>query len=242
MSSTAKVLLALGLVAGVCMLVCCGGVAFFGFKLKDTIVAVAESTSQDPAVIKQRTQEVIKIDIPDEYTPIMTIGIPFGAFSMKEFIYQNKANPAFMLVIVETNQPLPAGKTPQQQREEMMQGMRQGQQFSLNMQEESRETRDFTINGEEVPVDIIKGKANGIPARQVVGSFSTQKGTIMLLMTVAESDYDEEKIVGMLKLIRLPGDAAPSDKAESDETGEKKSDDAEEMESETETSTEPAKP
>ena len=65
MSSTAKVLLVLGSIAGVCMLACCGGVAFFGFQFKDTFKAIAESSSKDPAVVKQRTQEIVHIDIPE---------------------------------------------------------------------------------------------------------------------------------------------------------------------------------
>ena len=244
MSTTAKVLLVLGSIAGIVMLLCCGGFAFVGFKFKDEFKAIADATSNDPAVVKQRTQEVIKIDIPDEFTPVMTIGVPFGAFSMKQFIYQNKANPSFMLQIVETNQPLQPGQTAQQQREEMVQGMRQGQQFSLNMQEESRETREFTINGEEVPFDIIKGKTNGVPARQILGSFSSRKGTIMLMMTIPESEYNDEKIAGMINSIRLPGEAAPAKASEeSDEAaGEKMPEEREETENETETSSEPAKP
>jgi hypothetical protein len=248
MSTTAKVLLVLGSIAGIVMLVCCGGAAFFGYKFKDNIKAIADATSNDPVVVKQRTQEVINIEIPEEFSPVMTIGFPLGEFSMKEFVYNNKANPNFMLVILETNQPLQPGQTVQQQREAMMQGMRQGQQFSLDMQEESRETREFTISGEQVPFDIIKGKANGVPARQIVGIFPSRKGTIMLLMTVPESDYSDEKIAGMINSIRLPGDAkgetAPAkDSEESDEAaGEKMPEGAEETEGETESSSEPAKP
>lgn len=224
------------------MLACCGGVAFFGFKFKDVIKQVADATSSDPAVVKQRTAEVIQIDIPDEFTPIMTIGFPFGAFSMKEFIYQNKANPNSMLVIVETNQPLQPGQNVQQQREAMMQGMRQGQQFSLDIQEESRETRNFTINGEDVPFEFIKGKAQGVPARKIVGVFSSRQGTIMLMLIVAESESSDEKIDNMLKSIRLPGDPASAVAGESDEPSGKTPEDGEEMEGETESSSESASP
>ena len=231
MSSTAKVLLVLGSIAGVCMLACCGGVAFFGFKFKDVIKAVADSTSKDPAVVKQRTEEIVHIDIPEEFKPVATWGVPLGAFSMKQFIYQNASSPNSVLVIMETNQPLQPGQDPKQQREEMLQGMRQSQQMSsmnMDMQEESRETREFTIDGEEVPFEFIKGKAHGVPARKVVGIFPGRQGTIMLILMVAESDYNDEKIVKMVKSIRLPGDATPAVSGESDEPIGKMPADAEE--------------
>lgn len=249
MSSTAKVLLVLGSIAGVGLLLCCGGLAFVGFKFKDTIQAVADSASQDPVVVKQRTEEVVHIEIPEEFKPVATWGMPLGAFSMKQFIYQPAGNPNSVLVIMETNQPLAPGQDAKQQREAMQQGMRQGQQMggSIDMQEESHETRIFTINGEEVPFEFIKGKAHGVAARKVVGIFPGKQGTLMLILLIAESDYDDEKITNMLESIRLPGAATPATKGESDEPAEKKPADAEEadgeeMENETETKSEPATP
>lgn len=248
MSSTAKVLLVLGSIAGVCLLVCCGGVAIFGLRFKDEIKKFAESTSSDPAVVKQRTQEVVEIEIPEEFKPVATWGIPLGAFSMKQFIYQPPGNPNSVLVIMETNQPLAPGQDAKQQREAMQQGMRQGQQMgSIDMQEESRETRQFTINGEEVPFEFIKGKAHGVPAHKVVGIFPGKQGTVMLILMVADSDYDDEKIVNMIKSIRIPGGATGGAMGtatdEPDEsTAEKMSDDAEDKEDETDSSSEPATP
>jgi len=235
MSSTAKVLLVLGSITGVCLLACCGVVGFFGFKLKDTIKETiknaAEMTSSDPAVVKQRTGEVVKIDVPEEFSPVMTIGGGFGGFTMRQFIYQNKADPNSVLVIMETNQPLQPGQDAKQQREQMLEGMRQGQHMgSMDMQEESRETRNFEINGEEVPFEFIKGKAHGVPARKVVGIFPGRKGTIMFILMVAESEYDDEKIVGMIQSIRLPGDLATAVVDESEDTPEKMPANAEEPE------------
>jgi len=246
MSSTAKVLLVLGSITGVCMLTCCGvvGVGFLKFKdvIQEGIKNVADATSSDPAVVKKRTAEVIEIDIPDEFTPVMMVGGGFGEFSMKEFIYTHKANPNSVLVIVESNQPLQPGQSAQQQREAMIQGVRQGQQFSLDMQEESRETRDFTINGEDVPFEFIKGKAHGVPTRKVVGVFSSRQGTIMLMLLVAESDYTDEKIVAMIQSIKLPVAAAPAVSDQADESTDKTPENAEEMDDETELSSEPASP
>lgn len=243
MSSTAKVLLVLGSIAGVCMLACCGGVAFVGFKFKDVIKAVAESTSTDPAVVKQRTAEIIQIDIPEEFAPVLTIGGALAGYSMKECIYHRAGNQNSGLVIMETNQP--PGQDPKQQREAMLQKMRESQQMgsmNIDIQEESRESRGFTINGEEVPFEFIKGKAHGVPTRKVVGIFSGRQGTVMLILVVAESDYKDEQVVNMIKSIRLPGGAAPAVSGESDEPTDKMPENSEEMDGETESSPERASP
>jgi hypothetical protein len=248
MSSTAKVLLVLGTIAGVGLLLCCGGLAFVGFKYKDIFQGIAESTSSDPAVIKRRTQEVVQIDIPSEFTPTMMMGGQFEGKGMIEFIYQNPANQGSMLLIMEQNLPSPPGQTPKQRRDAMLHGMKQGQQFGgMNIQEESTETRDFTINGEDVPFEFAKGTVNGVQSRKIVGVFPGKKGDILLMLILAEKDYDDEKIVNMIKSIRLPGEATPAAKDESDEQTDMKpanaeEADAEEMESETETKSAPATP
>jgi hypothetical protein len=240
MSSTAKVLLVIGLSAAVCMLLCCGLIGFFGY---DTFKAIAKMTSKDPAVVKQRTQEVVHIDIPEEYKPVATWGFPVREFSMKQFIYQHATDQNSALVIMEINQPSQPGQDPKQQREAMLQGINQNQQMgNLDMQEESHETRNFTINGEKVPFEFIKGKAHGVAARKVVGVFPGKQGTVMLLLIVTESAYDEEKIVSMIESIRLPGEATATDSGDADEPTEKTPDNAEEMESEAESSSEPATP
>jgi len=249
MSGTAKVLLVLGSIAGVGMLLCCGVIGFGLYKGQDIIKAIAESTSADPAVIKQRTQEVVVIDIPSEFTPMMMLGGRINGQGMVEFIYVNQANPNSMFLILESNLPSPPDQNPQQKRDAMLKGMKQGQQYSMNIEEESTQTRNYKINGEDVPFDFVKGKVNGVESRKIVGMFSGKDGvTILLMMITAETNYDEEKIDKMLKGIRLPGnatDASPAATAESDEPGEsqeKTSEDKEEMEDDVEAKQESTSP
>ena len=249
MSGTAKVLLVLGSIAGVAMLLCCGVIGFGLYKGQDLIKAIAESTSADPAVIKQRTQEAVVIDIPSGFTPVMMVGGRMNGQGMVEFLYTNPSNPNSMFLILESNLPSPPEQSPQQKRDAMLKGMKHGQQYSFNMVEESTETRNYKINGEEVPFEFVKGKVNGVDSRKIVGMFAGKDGNmIVLMMITAESSYDEEKIDNMLKGIRLPGkatEAAPAASAESHAPGESKdkaSEDNEEMEDEAETKQESASP
>jgi hypothetical protein len=218
MSSTAKVLLILGSIAGVCLLVCCGGVAVVGWKFQGAFKNFAENlTTKDPNEIRARTAEIVHIDIPDAFPPMQA----FDLMVMKQIIY-GKPNGGSMIVIVEINRQMQGGQTAagaKQQRQEILRQMRQqhqGQQpgnINAEMNEESNETREFTINGEKVPFEFIKGSANGAPTRQVVGVFAGRNGTTIMLMLMApESEYDEAAVVKMIESIRL----ADEDDDESD--------------------------
>jgi len=219
MSSTSKVLLILGSIAGVCLLACCGSGIFLYFKAKDAIQNIAQNlqnlTTSDPEEIRERTADIVHIDIPEEYPPLRA----FDFFFMKQILYGKEASGS-MVMIMEINERMqggPGGPGIKQQREQMLRQLRQQQQaqnagnVNTEITEESTETKEFTINGETVPFEFIKGRgANGVPTRQVVGMFAGRTGTIMLMIMTPESEYNEEAIVKMIGSIRLPDDTEDS--------------------------------
>src|SRR5260370_31120292 len=82
-SSTAKVLLILGSIAGVCLLACCGGGIFLYYKTKDAIQNFAQNfTTTNPDEIRARTAGIVHIDIPEEFPPLRA----FDWFVMKQII------------------------------------------------------------------------------------------------------------------------------------------------------------
>ena len=211
MSSTAKVLLVLGAIAGAGLLACCGGMAFVGWKFQGIAKNFAENiTTSNPDEIRARTAKIVHIDIPDEFQPMQA----FDLIVMKQMIYGKKGNGS-MVMIMEINQPMqgaPDAATAKQQRQELLRQMRQQQaqqagQMNTELAEVSSETREFEIGSEKVPFDFIKGTAanGGTPTRQVVGMFAGRQGTVMLMLMVPESDYDEEAVIKIIESIRLPG-------------------------------------
>src|SRR5262249_35057590 len=161
-----KVLLILGSIAGVCLLACCGGGIFLYIKAKDAIQNFAQNfTTTDPEEIRQRTAEIMHIDIPEEFPPLRA----FNFFVMKQILYGKEASGS-MVMIMEINQQMQGaqgGANMKQQREQMLRQMRQQQQqqgqgagnMDTEITEESSETREFTINGEKVPFEFIKGRS-----------------------------------------------------------------------------------
>jgi hypothetical protein len=227
MSSTAKVLVVLGSIAGVCLLACCGGGIFLYMKAKDAIQNFAQNfTTTNPAEIRDRTADIVHIDIPEEYPPIRA----FDFFVMKQIIYgkEQGGSPGAMVMIMHIDQPVPRGQGPaaaKQQRDQILRQMReqqkgqQGGNINTDLTEQSSETREFTINGEKVPFEFIKGTAanGGTPMRQVVGVFPGRSGMVMVMVMVPESEYNEEAIVKMIESIRLPADDDTADSMEDDE-------------------------
>ncbi|HLJ11406.1 MAG TPA: hypothetical protein VKU82_09460 [Planctomycetaceae bacterium] len=211
MSSSSKAVIILGSIAGVVLLLCCGGGIWGYFQVRDWVQGMAKTFSNDPAIVRQRAEEIIHIDVPEDFAPVMTMEIPLGTIGSKMVIYQRKGSENSVLTIVESKQPMPPGQNGQQHRDAMLRGMRQGQQFgnrSMQIDEQASESRNFTIGGEKVPFEFIKGTANGVPSRQVFGAFPGKEGTVMLMLMVQENEYDEPSIVKMLESIRLPGDKA----------------------------------
>lgn len=210
MSSTSKVLIILGSIGGLCLVACCGGGAFLFYKAKDMV-----SFSQDAATVKKNTEEIVLIDVPADFAPAQSMKFSMMGVSMKWAIYTKAGSNDAMLMLMEMNQPGMAaqgGAGAKQQRDQMLQAMRQQQaqqggagQFNTEINEQSAKSRKFKINGETVEFDFIKGtRPNGGDVHQVVGVFPSRGGGVVMLMLIVPADgYDEEAIVTMIKSIRM---------------------------------------
>ncbi len=221
--SGSKVLLILGTIAGLGLVVCCGGAGVGYYMLKDKIKDAFSMTS-DPVEVKQKLDEIITIDVPDQFSPMSAMRISPGVFTMKMIMYQGGANSQSGLVIMEMNQP---GADPKQMRDQMLQQMRsqqaQGGGFNSQINVQSKETKPFNINGEATEFDFVKGTRSGdaTAMRQIVGTFPGRNGTVLLMVIMPESDYNEEAMLKMIKSIRVPGSAAPTEATSDEEMMEK---------------------
>lgn len=215
MSSTAKVLIILGSIAGVALLVCCGGIAYFVSQAPNWAKNMAKnfSMTQDPVEVRERTQAMLHVDVPAEFTPQGAMEL----FVMRWAAYQGKSGPQSMLIIMEMDKQMvdPQGAmNPEQQREQMRQQlreqMRQQQQFGTmeEMNEESHETRTVTIDGKPIEFDFTTGKGKNSQAviHQVVGVIPTSSGIVLLQLHATDADYNEEAVMAMLNSIRMPAD------------------------------------
>lgn len=96
MSTGAKVLIAIGVLGGLCVLVCCGGFLAIGWKVQK----MAENMEiKDPAKIREMTTQIVdQIDIPPQFQPSEATDV----FSLvREVKYQHQTEPDGMLTLNE---------------------------------------------------------------------------------------------------------------------------------------------
>ena len=176
MSTGVKVLLALGALGGVSVLACCGGTVWW---------ASSQKPVEDPAEIRAMTDEIIGIEIPDQYQPMVGMDIDVFVVQMTMLMYQDGANGNLMICDVQAPSQGEADQELQEQQ------LRQ----QLSQQNVGAETLLFTFSEAE--------DQNGTAYRQVSGTIPSRTGGFgFLILQATEAGYDEEAVVKMLESIR----------------------------------------
>ncbi|MFH5806002.1 hypothetical protein [Alienimonas sp. DA493] len=207
MGTGVKVLVGLliggGLLIGLC---CCGGfweISASGLTPDDT-----------PAGVRAKTDEILTIDIPDDFTPQVSMGgaIPFmrwfADFRMELAAYQTPGGGQLMLMKLR----IPEGGGDQAQMEaQLRQGMNQdGNNNGVRVDVTSTETRTLvTADGRSIDWQFSEGTGRNQQGadlgafREVKGTFTDGTDVYILNLTIAEDEYDEAEIVSMLESIEL---------------------------------------
>jgi hypothetical protein len=207
MSTTAKAMLIVGGAGMLCLLLCCGGGVLFYFRAKD---AFKNMTSSDPQEIRKRTQEIAHIEIVPGFEPTQAMDIVF----MRWVLYTKPPAGGSMLMLMELDQKMSPAGSGGDRNSELLKTMRQQNQsgqHNTDIDIEESRSRDFTIGGKTVPFQFNKGKTrDGKAVRQVIGSFDTPGGVALLMLTVAEEDYDEAAVDKMLQsIVPSPDENSP---------------------------------
>lgn len=196
MSGTTKVLLILGGIGGFCALACCGGAVFLGFRARNAV-------SNDPTTIRQRTADIVDIEIPKNFEPQQSMDLTFMGSGMRMAIYQDKAAGDSNLILMEMSSGK-FGNNQKQQQDAMQQALRdQGRQQHQQLKDAQMETRNFDIRGEKIPFQFAKGIGHDgkTEMHHITGSFPSKGGVGMLQLMIADKDYDDE-VVKMIESIK----------------------------------------
>lgn len=195
MNTTVKVLLILSGIAGVGVLVCCGGI-FLWFR------SIQQGLTEVPAEVAQRTQEIITIEIPDRFKPKAAMKMNMMVMQMSMVVYEpTEGEGALMLFEID----MPDGGDPEAQRQQMQQAMGRQGQGGHNLSIDSSESRDFEIDGQTVKFLFSKATDTNDQTdfRQVTGSLPGRNGTVYLTLQIDAEHYDEEATVKMLESISV---------------------------------------
>lgn len=198
MGTGCKVFLILGIIFLVLILLCCGGLMWFGSR-------VAKGFSDDPEVVRSVTDEMLGIDIPDGLTPggSMEMDVPFVG-NMMTFVIWNDTASQSMLVLAQMGPMFAEQQNQQQMQQQLEQSLsQQGQGAEFNVENYQASQREVQIRGEPVTFTIATGddRDTGAPRIQVTGMIPDDDGPIMVMFTGDADVYPEDAIVEMLESI-----------------------------------------
>jgi hypothetical protein len=204
MSTGVKVLLILGIILGVLVLLCCGGVMFLGVWGQRF---AANSMSSDPAKIRALTDELLPLAVPAELAPeqMLDMPVPFTDQKMMRMaMYGHKpSGSSFAMMWFNTSMaPQNQGQMEQQMREQMrQQGANPDQQG--NWQREAS-VRQITIRGQ--PVDFNFARLTDPETKktrlELNGVVQGEGGPVMVFASVDESVVSEEKLLGAFEPVK----------------------------------------
>jgi hypothetical protein len=194
MGAGMKACLIVGAIAGVCCLLCCGGIGYFYYNTKS-------ETSSDPAKVDAARAEIAKIEPPAGFRPLSATKLSMFSFSMMVVLYANPAVDGHFS-LMEMN--VSFGKPADQER--MIREQLDKQEFipRTKLQDVRSETRQITIKGRPRTFTFITAKDPNSKKimRQVQGMFPGNHGLAFLFLQMDDKAYKEDQIVKWLEGIQ----------------------------------------
>ncbi len=199
MGTSAKVLLTLGIVFGVLLVVCCGGIGIY-------VYSVGRSFTTDPAAVRKVTAKIATVDVPRQFTPVVAgdnVSVPFTGVSVSFAIYAEYPDGNTILLAAVK------GKDIERMSQEELEG--QVKQTTASQpggakQIEVKEThqRKITVRGKPVSFTFSTGKEvqSGKPWLQATGMFQGDDGMTMFIFSGDASKYSEDQVAQMIESIR----------------------------------------
>ncbi len=196
MSGTAKLFLGLGIGCGVLVLLCCGGfVATFYYFGR----SAANSVTKDPAKIREITDKIVAITVPDSLPPAtaMEWNLPLFNFTVMTFAQYGDEHGPNLLGLVQFNENFDEKQMRTQWRDSMSQNGRQGFE-EIEIEKSERVEQD--VNGEPAAFTLAEGQVAHSDDKvwQVTGSFHGKGGPAFLHMKVKADDFTKEQVLEII--------------------------------------------
>ncbi len=191
MGTGMKVFLILLAFAGVCCLVCCGGIYYFVSKFKG-------ENSTDPAKVAAALADIAKIDLPPGFKPAQMTKVDVVAFGFTTVEYKDPAvDGEFMLMEMGIKVGGPRDEDQlRQQFENRETGHLRGKLKS--------ETKMLKVKGRDCPFEFIEQEdpATKKKYRQVTGAFDGKAGPTMLMLKMEEKAFKQDQVVKIIEGIQ----------------------------------------
>ncbi|QDV18835.1 hypothetical protein Pan153_34960 [Gimesia panareensis] len=192
MSGGVKVIIAILVLGGVGLLLCCGGV-FYAFR------NVKAKVTENKKEIIEIQNEITTITIPDSFVPQFGMSVNVIGKHILMAAYEEKEKQG-ALVLMSFGIP---NDGMVDMNKEFRNNLKQQNQNQRELEITKQEQKEFTINGEKVEFTFAEGKdKNGKEFHQIMGVFPGKTGATFLFIQIASDKYNEEEIVEMIKSIK----------------------------------------
>ena len=201
MSTGMKVLLVLCALAGLSLVLCCGVSIWFARS--------AMTVTDKPDEIRAITEEIATIELPEGYEPQFAVSINM-MMKMHMVGYGPDGDDENVITLMQMKMP---GGISDEDAKRSFREQNQQQGNNADIQVEKRETRTFTIDGEECEFEFITGTdpETKEEMHQVIGVFPGRNGTAVLMIMGSDQSWDEEQAIQIIKSISVNGEDAPAD-------------------------------
>lgn len=192
-SGCLKYALIVGGLGFVVMLVCCGGLVWFGWGF---IPKMATS----PADVAAVGQQVMQIDIPEEYVGKAGATIDNPLIAMRFAAFLHKEGKGALLI---GTMQVKVGNLKDKEAD-FKTRFEQQSKDKKKLTIKKTEEREFTIRGKQVTFKFSEAEEEGTDKkfRLVTGDLEAPGSLTILQLTLEEEAYDEEAVVKMIESIK----------------------------------------
>ena len=203
MSGGTKALLIVGIIFGLLILLCCGGLVGLGIYGASYF---SDAMSQDPAVIAECTAQFVEMEIPPQFAPVMSFDmtIPFSGEALMVWVVYADEPSGSMLMMASLGAVMVAQNQEDVQRQLKESMRQQGLAAGEDVDEWESSVREIEVRGEPTAFTFAVGKNTETEAQriEVSGMFEGQSGPVMLILSADAAVIDEEAVVEMIESIK----------------------------------------
>ena len=197
-SSTTKVVL-VTLVVGTLVL-CCGGLGFLGLMGYQVSKNAKVTVATTPAQKQQIARSIARIDLPEDYEPTEAFESAIMGIDMKVVTYQPADQPNTRLMLMR-NSMLPANPS-EAERRAMLDQMRAQTGAGQRGRVLDTEVVELPIGDTEVPFQLQTMEEPQGKVKQLTGVVPLEDGSVMVILRMAEEDFDLDKAKELLSTLR----------------------------------------
>jgi hypothetical protein len=197
-SSTTKVVL-VTLVVGTLVL-CCGGLGFLGLMGYQVSKNAKVTVATTPAQKQQIARSIARIDLPEGYEPTEAFESAIMGIDMKVVTYQPADQPNTRLMLMR-NSMLPANPS-ESERRAMLDQMRAQTGAGQRGRVLDTEVVELPIGDTKVPFQLQTIEEPQGKVKQLTGVVPLEDGSVMVILRMAEEDFDLDKAKELLSTLR----------------------------------------